>query len=135
MGIPNSVDALCTDVWPDLIASKARSRSAGVHVVGLALNGAASLMPSLLAILYNVLEGIPNAFDALLAEIVPVRNASKALFKLSSLQDFVGPSFFGVSIPSRCARCHKVVEGIPKVAEMQSFTFVLLFDRIYYFCQ
>lgn len=116
--MPNSVDALWTDVWPDLIASNARSKSAGVHVVGLALNGAANLMPSLLAILYKVLEGIPNALDALLAEMVPVRSASKALFKLSSLQDFVGPSFFGVSMPSRCARCHKVVEGIPNVAEI-----------------
>lgn len=85
--------------------------------MGLALNGAASLIPSLLAILYNVLEGIPYALDALLAEMEPVRNASKALFKLSSLQDFVGPSFFGVSMPNRCARCHRVVEGIPNVAE------------------
>lgn len=85
--------------------------------MGLALNGAASLMPSLLAILYNVLEGMPNALEALLAEIVPVRKASKALFKLSSLQDFVGPSFLGVSIPSRCARCHRVVEGILNVAK------------------
>lgn len=123
--MPNSVDALCTDVWPDLIASKARSRSAGVHVVGLALNGAASLIPSFLAILYNVLEGIPNALDALLAEMVPVRKASKALFKLSSLQDFVGPSFFGVSIPSRCARCHRVVEGIPNVAKTQIRTLLI----------
>lgn len=101
MGIPNSVEALWTDVWPDLIASKARSRSAGDQVVGLALKGAANLIPSLLAILYRVLEGIPKAFEALLAEIVPVLNASNALFKLSSLQDFVGPSFFGVSMPKR----------------------------------
>jgi len=86
--------------------------------VGLALNGAANLIPSLLAILYNVLEGMPYALDALLAEMEPVRNASKALFKLSSLQDFVGPSFFGVSMPNRCARCHSVVEGIPNVAEI-----------------
>lgn len=116
VGIPNSVDALCTDVWPDLMASSALSRSAGDHVVGLALNGAANRMPSLLAILYSVLDGIPNAFDALLADIVPVLSASRALFRLSSLHDFVGPSFFGVSIPSRWARCHSVVEGIPNVA-------------------
>lgn len=117
VGIPNSVDALCTDVWPERIASRARSRSAGDQVVGLALKGAASLMPSLLAILYKVLDGIPNAFEALFADIVPVRSASSALFKLSSLHDLVGPSFFGVSIPNRCARCHKVVEGIPNVAK------------------
>jgi len=88
-------------------------------VVGLALKGAANLMPSLLAILYNVLEGMPNALDALLAEMVPVRNASRALFRLSSLQDFVGPSFFGVSMPNRCARCHRVVDGIPNVAKIR----------------
>lgn len=81
------------------------------------MNGAASLIPSLLAILYKVLDGIPNAFEALFADIVPVRNASNALFKLSSLHDLVGPSFFGVSMPSRCALCHKVVEGIPNVAK------------------
>lgn len=80
------------------------------------MKGAASLMPSLLAILYNVLEGIPNALEALFAEIVPVLNASRALFRLSSLHDFVGPSFFGVSMPNRCALCHSVVEGMPKVA-------------------
>lgn len=86
-------------------------------MVGLALKGAASLIPSLLAILYNVLEGIPKALEALFAEIVPVLKASSALFRLSSLQDFVGPSFFGVSIPNRCARCHNVVDGIPKDAK------------------
>lgn len=86
-------------------------------MVGLALKGAASLMPSLLAILYNVLDGMPNALDALFAEIVPVRNASRALFRLSSLHDLVGPSFFGVSMPNRCALCHNVVEGMPNVAK------------------
>ena len=121
MGMPNSVDARWTEVCPDRIASSALSRSAGDHVVGLALKGAASLMPSLLAILYNVLDGMPNAFDALFADIVPVRKASRALFRLSSLHDFVGPSFFGVSIPKRCARCQSVVEGIPKVAKNESF--------------
>lgn len=59
MGIPYSVDALCTDVCPVLIDSSAFSKSSGDQVVGAALNGAASLMPSLLAILYNVLLGIP----------------------------------------------------------------------------
>lgn len=86
-------------------------------MVGLALKGAANLIPSLLAILYNVLEGMPNAFEALFAEIVPVLSASRALFRLSSLHDFVGPSFFGVSMPNRCALCHNVVDGMPKVAE------------------
>lgn len=91
-------------------------------MVGLALNGAASLMPSLRAILYKVLEGMPNAFEALFADIVPVRNASSALFKLSSLHDLVGPSFLGVSIPSRCALCQRVVEGIPNVARTIAIT-------------
>lgn len=139
VGMPNSVDAFCTEVWPVLIDSKAFSKSSGVQVVGAALNGAASLIPSLLAILYNVLLGIPEtllycdymvlnrnciiscrckryipkALLALLAEIVPVLKASSALLRFSSVQDFVGPSFFGVSIPNLCARCHNVVEGIP----------------------
>lgn len=137
--MPNSVDAFCTEVWPVLIDSKAFSKSSGVQVVGAALNGAASLIPSLLAILYNVLLGIPEillyydyrilkrhsrmpcrsnchipkALLALLAEIVPVLKASSALLRFSSVHDFVGPSFFGVSIPNLCALCHKVVEGIP----------------------
>lgn len=113
VGIPYSVEALCTDVWPDLIDSSAFSKSSGVHVVGAALNGAAKRIPSRLAILYKVLLGIPKALLALFADIVPVLKASKALFKFSSVQDFVGPSFFGVSIPNRWARCHSVVEGIP----------------------
>lgn len=58
--MPNSVDAFCTEVCPVLIDSKAFSKSSGVQVVGAALNGAASLIPSLLAILYNVLLGIPK---------------------------------------------------------------------------
>lgn len=86
-------------------------------MVGAALKGAANRIPSLLAILYKVLLGIPYALLALLAEIVPVRKASKAELRLSSVQDFVGPSFFGVSIPKRCALCHSVVDGIPKVAD------------------
>uniref|UniRef100_A0A8D8D5U8 (northern house mosquito) hypothetical protein n=1 Tax=Culex pipiens TaxID=7175 RepID=A0A8D8D5U8_CULPI len=117
VGMPNSVLAFCTDVWPALIASKARSRSSADQVVGAALNGAASRIPSRLAILYNVEDGIPNAFDALFAEIVPVRKASRALFSDSSFHVFDGPSFFGVSIPSLCALCHRVVDGIPYVAE------------------
>lgn len=40
---------------------------------------------------------MPKAFDALLAEIVPVRSASSALLSESSFQVFVGPSFLGVS--------------------------------------
>lgn len=60
MGMPNSVEAFCTDVWPDLMDSKAFSRSSGVHVVGAALKGAASLIPSRRAILYKVLLGIPK---------------------------------------------------------------------------
>ena len=59
VGIPNSVEALCTEVAPERIDSKARSRSSGLQVVGEALNGAASRIPSLLAILYSVLLGIP----------------------------------------------------------------------------
>lgn len=59
VGIPNSVEALCTEVCPVRIDSKAFSKSSGVQVVGAALNGAASLIPSLLAILYRVLLGIP----------------------------------------------------------------------------
>lgn len=117
VGMPYSVEARCTDVWPVLIDSKAFSRSSGVHVVGAALNGAASLMPSLLAILYKVLLGIPYALLALFADIVPVLKASRAELRFSSVQDFVGPSFFGVSMPRRCARCHNVVDGMPYVAE------------------
>uniref|UniRef100_A0A182QEE3 Uncharacterized protein n=1 Tax=Anopheles farauti TaxID=69004 RepID=A0A182QEE3_9DIPT len=113
VGMPNSVLAFCTDVCPARIASKARSRSSADQVVGAALNGAASRMPSRRAILYNVDDGMPNAFDALLAEIVPVRNASSALLSESSFHVFDGPSFFGVSMPRRCARCHSVVDGIP----------------------
>lgn len=60
VGIPNSVDALCTDVWPDRIASRAFSRSSDDQFVGAALKGAASFMPSLRAILYRVLLGIPK---------------------------------------------------------------------------
>lgn len=60
---------------------------------------------------------IPYALLALFADIVPVLKASNALFKFSSVQDFVGPSFLGVSIPSLWALCHNVVEGIPYVAE------------------
>lgn len=107
-------------------------------MVGAALKGAAKRIPSRRAILYKVLLGMPGmklprvsnelfskvisycvpyALLALFADIVPVRKASRAEFKLSSVQDFVGPSFFGVSMPSRCALCHKVVEGIPYVAE------------------
>lgn len=124
VGMPNSVLAFCTDVWPALIASKARSRSSADHVVGAALNGAASRIPSRLAILYNVEDGIPNAFDALFAEIVPVRKASRALFSDSSFHVFDGPSFFGVSIPSLCALCHRVVDGIPYVAEAFNLVFL-----------
>lgn len=40
--------------------SSAFSRSSGVHVVGAALKGAASLIPSRLAILYRVLLGMPK---------------------------------------------------------------------------
>lgn len=40
---------------------------------------------------------MPNAFEALFAEIVPVLRASSALFSDSSFHVFVGPSFFGVS--------------------------------------
>lgn len=97
--------------------SKAFSKSSGVHVVGAALKGAASLIPSRLAILYRVLLGMPYALLALLADMVPVRKASKALLRFSSVHDLVGPSFFGVSIPSLCALCHRVVEGIPYVAD------------------
>lgn len=60
VGMPNSVEAFCTEVCPVLIDSRAFSKSSGVHVVGAALKGAASLIPSLLAILYNVLLGIPE---------------------------------------------------------------------------
>lgn len=59
VGIPNSVEALCTEVCPERIDSNARSKSSGDHVVGAALNGAAKRIPSRLAILYNVLLGIP----------------------------------------------------------------------------
>lgn len=54
------MEAFCTDVWPDLIDSRAFSRSSGVHVVGAALNGAANLIPSRRAILYKVLLGMPK---------------------------------------------------------------------------
>ena len=94
VGIPNSVLAFCTDAAPARIASRAFSKSSADHVVGAALNGAASRIPSRLAILYNVEEGMPNAFEALFAEIVPVRRASKALLSESSFHVFVGPSFF-----------------------------------------
>lgn len=60
-----------------------------------------------------VLKFLPYALLALFADIVPVRKASKALFRFSSVQDLVGPSFLGVSMPRRCALCHNVVEGIP----------------------
>lgn len=40
---------------------------------------------------------MPKAFDALFAEIVPVRSASSALLSESSFHVFVGPSFLGVS--------------------------------------
>lgn len=70
MGIPNSVDAFCTEVWPVLIDSKAFSKSSGVHVVGAALNGAASLIPSLLAILYNVLLGIPAVLNTFVEQTI-----------------------------------------------------------------
>lgn len=59
-GIPNSVDAFCTEVVPDRIASKAFSKSSCDQVVGAALNGAAKRMPSRLAILYKVLLGMPK---------------------------------------------------------------------------
>lgn len=59
----------------------------------------------------------PYALLALLADIVPVLKASNALLRLSSVHDLVGPSFFGVSIPSLCALCHNVVDGIPYVAD------------------
>uniref|UniRef100_A0A182ITE0 Uncharacterized protein n=1 Tax=Anopheles atroparvus TaxID=41427 RepID=A0A182ITE0_ANOAO len=113
VGMPNSVLAFCTDVCPARIASKARSRSSADQVVGAALNGAARRMPSRRAILYSVEDGMPNAFEALFAEIVPVRSASRALLSESSFHVFDGPSFFGVSMPSRCARCQRVVDGIP----------------------
>ena len=51
VGIPNSAAALWTEVCPVLIDSSALSRSSGFQVVGAALKGAASLMPSLRAIL------------------------------------------------------------------------------------
>lgn len=44
---------------------------------------------------------MPNAFEALFAEIVPVLRASSALFSDSSFHVFVGPSFFGVSVFAR----------------------------------
>lgn len=68
-GIPYSVAALCTVNWPDLMASRALSRSSGTQEVGAALNGAANRMPSLRAILYSVLLGIPETYE----EIVLVR--------------------------------------------------------------
>uniref|UniRef100_A0A8W7PV29 Uncharacterized protein n=1 Tax=Anopheles coluzzii TaxID=1518534 RepID=A0A8W7PV29_ANOCL len=114
VGMPNSVLAFCTEVCPARIASKARSKSSADQVVGAALNGAARRMPSRRAILYSVDDGMPNAFEALLAEIVPVRSASSALLSESSFHVLDGPSFFGVSMPSRCARCHSVVDGIPQ---------------------
>lgn len=131
---------LFRNIKTSFIPSKAFSRSSADHDVGAALNGAAKRIPSRLAILYSVEEGMPNAFEALFAEIVPVRSASSALLSDSSFHVFVGPSFFGVSvfartlvsqkqlgmalinlivcinnspIPKRCARCHKVVDGIP----------------------
>jgi hypothetical protein len=69
--------------------------------VGAALKGAAKRMPSRRAILYRVEDGIPKAFEALFAEIVPVRRASSALLSESSFHVFVGPSFFGVSVFAR----------------------------------
>lgn len=60
VGIPNSVDALWTEEWPDLMECKALSKSPGLQAVGAALNGAANRIPSRLAILYNVLLGIPT---------------------------------------------------------------------------
>lgn len=92
--------------------------------MGAALNGAASRIPSRRAILYSVEDGMPNAFDALLADIVPVRSASRALFNESSFHVLDGPSFFGVSMPSRCARCHNVVDGMPYVAEAFNLVFL-----------
>lgn len=63
VGIPNSVDALWTDVAPERMDSKARSRSSGLQVVGAALKGAAKRIPSRRAILYRVLLGIPVMYQ------------------------------------------------------------------------
>lgn len=70
---------------------------------------------------------MPYALDALLAEIWPVRRAFNALFNESSFQDLVGPSFFGVSMPRRWARCHSVVDGMPYV--MDAFVRLILWLR------
>lgn len=59
-GMPNSVDARCTEVVPERIASNAFSKSSCDQVVGAALNGAANRIPSRLAILYKVLLGMPR---------------------------------------------------------------------------
>lgn len=42
---------------------RALSKSPGLHAVGAALNGAANRIPSRLAILYNVLLGIPSKYS------------------------------------------------------------------------
>lgn len=83
------------------LPSKAFSRSSADHDVGAALNGAARRIPSRRAILYSVEDGMPNAFEALFAEIVPVLNASSALLSESSFHVLEGPSFFGVSVFAR----------------------------------
>ena len=66
--MPYSVPAFITDM-PPRMASSAFSRSAGVHEVCALLNGADSLMPSFLAILYSVELGMPYSLEALLAEM------------------------------------------------------------------
>lgn len=60
---------------------------------------------------------LPYALLALLADIAPARRACRAPRRSASLQDLEAPSFFGVSMPSRCARCQSVVDGMPYVAD------------------
>lgn len=85
MGMPNSVEAFCTEVWPVLMDSRAFSRSSWDHVVGAALKGAASLMPSLRAILYKVLLGMPapkktqRSLDPTSAETLAINNGVKVV--------------------------------------------------------
>ena len=60
---------------------------------------------------------MPYSFEALLADILPALSASSASRRSSSDQCRLEGSFFiGVSMPSRWARCHNVVDGIPKAA-------------------
>lgn len=68
---------------PPRIASSALFKSSGFQEGWMAENGDESLMPSFLAILYNVELGIPNSFDAL-----QLQKSSVPLEKTSTTKAF-----------------------------------------------